>query len=69
MLDLKRFRKAKNIQQKDIVKLLEISQAYVSDMERGLKPVSKESYETTMIYLQSLGLLFNETIRTANISF
>jgi transcriptional regulator with XRE-family HTH domain len=45
MLDLKRFRKAKNIQQKDIVKLLEISQAYVSDMERGLKPVSKESYD------------------------
>jgi transcriptional regulator with XRE-family HTH domain len=44
MLDLKRFRKVKNIQQKDIVKLLGVSQAYVSDIERGLKPISKDAY-------------------------
>jgi len=43
--DLKLFRKFKNIPQKRLMEIFEVSQSFISDIERGFKPLPKEAYD------------------------
>jgi transcriptional regulator with XRE-family HTH domain len=45
MVDLKRFRKEKNISQKDLQDLLGLSQSYISSLENRVKPITDDIYK------------------------
>lgn len=45
MIDIKRFRKDQNIPQSEIINILGVSQPYVSAVENGKRPLSKEGLE------------------------
>ena len=42
-LELKRIRLDNNLKQSDIADLLDVKQSYVSDMEKGKKPISRSA--------------------------
>jgi transcriptional regulator with XRE-family HTH domain len=45
MIDLKSFRRDNNISQKEIVKILKLSQSYISEIENGIRPLLKDAYD------------------------
>lgn len=45
MFDLQTFRKVKNISQKTIIEMVNLSQGYISEIENGKKPMPKEAYD------------------------
>lgn len=44
MIDLKRFRTENNIKQEEICQLLGVSQPYISNMEKGNRPLNEEKF-------------------------
>lgn len=69
MIDLKRFRQIKNIGQAEICKLLGIGQSYLSQMEKGDRPINEEKLniliatygEEILKYRQNIGNKKNES--------
>ena len=45
MIDLKKFRKDKNISKKELQDLLDLSQSYISSLENKIKPITQDIFD------------------------
>lgn len=57
MIDIKRFRRDRNISQSELCEVLNVKQPYISAIENGKRPLSEEKF--TLLYLTIDGLILN----------